>query len=253
MKIISASRREDMPAFGMHRILDKYAKLGEDTFWVFWTKDPSNLAANIGKLDPKRMALQVTITGFGGHPDVEPGVPDENVVFDAIDRLIDNGVNPKLITWRMDPVLYNYDINMNYIASRMCARNIDKCVISFPALYDFVKDRWPAWKRYSCGDVTQQRAIAAHIYSWLREEYGIVTKHCGQPQLDGIMDPSSCIDAEYISRITGFDLDASKDRSQRKACGCAVSTDIGEYKECQHGCKYCYSRQSSPQQSLKFE
>ena len=58
MKIISASRREDMPAFDMRRLLEKYEEYGPDIFWVLWTKNPRNILLNCSALDFKRTALQ---------------------------------------------------------------------------------------------------------------------------------------------------------------------------------------------------
>ena len=42
-------------------------------------------------------------------------------------------------------------------------------------------------------------------------------------------------------RLTGEALRVPRDRSQRPACGCAASVDIGAYDSCLHGCAYCYA------------
>lgn len=50
-----------------------------------------------------------------------------------------------------------------------------------------------------------------------------------------------CIDPERLSRRGGTRLNVPRDTSQRPACGCAASVDIGAYNTCGNGCLYCYA------------
>jgi DNA repair photolyase len=52
------------------------------------------------------------------------------------------------------------------------------------------------------------------------------------------------VDDDYIARTFGLHLPARKDPSQRAACGCVVSKDIGMYDSCLFGCQYCYATSS---------
>ena len=78
------------------------------------------------------------------------------------------------------------------------------------------------------------------------DKYAIVLKNCSQEILQAIngVEKSSCIDANKIEKITGGSLSKAKDQSQRKACECHKSRDIGQYGgkfSCIHNCDYCYS------------
>ena len=53
--------------------------------------------------------------------------------------------------------------------------------------------------------------------------------------------PGSCIDHELIKQALGREVSAAKDPSQRRACGCVLSRDIGMYDSCLFGCQYCYA------------
>ena len=53
-----------------------------------------------------------------------------------------------------------------------------------------------------------------------------------------------CIDDDFIRRNLGIEVIKTKDKGQRKECGCVKSIDIGLYDTCIHGCEYCYATQS---------
>lgn len=55
---------------------------------------------------------------------------------------------------------------------------------------------------------------------------------------------NSCIDKELVETIIGCRINASKDKNQRKECGCVESIEIGTYNTCKNGCKYCYANYS---------
>jgi hypothetical protein len=56
--------------------------------------------------------------------------------------------------------------------------------------------------------------------------------------------PGKCVDDELIRRLFGVQVEERKDPSQRGACGCVVSRDIGMYDSCLFGCQYCYATAS---------
>ncbi|WP_155483727.1 DUF1848 family protein, partial [Vibrio campbellii] len=76
-------------------------------------------------------------------------------------------------------------------------------------------------------------------FSKIAKENSLVVETCAEDiDLNKFnIHHGKCIDDNLISRIFGFDLSSTKDKSQRKACGCVVSRDIGMYETCLHGCQ----------------
>ncbi len=244
MKIISASRREDYPRFRFQELREKYAKYESEArhFWTFWTKNPENLIHSCFCFE--RAFLQVTITGLGGSS-LEPNVPEPKEIISILGRLIDNGFNPAHIQWRLDPLIPGYNDKPDLIkslASQIGALCITRCTTSFVTWYGHVKERWPEGATTQ-RTTEQQRNITSTVKKIL-EEYGITIYGCAQPALQGIVKPAKCIDAELYQALTGIDFDNTKDPSQRKACGCTRSIDIGRYRSCPHKCLYCYNKQT---------
>lgn len=247
MRIISASRREDMPAFRIKRLVEafhdpKYA----DSFWVLWTKDPSQLlraepVPGLPGLDPRVIALQLTITGLGGSP-FEPGVPPPAKIIAAVKELIARGYDPRLINWRLDPILKGVQTPamVTDIAQQLAGVGITRCVVSFPTFYQQVTDRWEGWKMHDASEADKKKIIQ-HLHELLAP-LGFQLFGCTQPDLSRWLTPSRCIDGDYYSSITGFDFSSDKDKYQRPACGCTESIDIGSYRPCAHRCIYCYAR-----------
>lgn len=239
MRIISASRREDMPAFRMDYLEKKYEEYGEDCFWVLWTKNPKYIIYS--GMDFSRVALQLTITGLGGTK-LEPGVPDPLKVWDYTEQLINKGFNPKLINWRFDPIVPGYHSRAMVSANAKIAQNlgINRCISSFITWYGQVKERWPEGETTQ-RDKTQQTKIMTDIKEILAR-FDIDLYGCTQPHLKDVLKPAACIDGKYYSEITGFEFDTEKDPTQRQHCNCTGSVDIGSYRACAHNCLYCYSK-----------
>ena len=238
MKIISASRRCDMVAFQKDYLKKKYRDMGDDAFWVFWTKNPKNLIDF--DLDYTRSALQLTVTGLGG-TDLERGVPEPAVVMAEVEKLVSKGFNPDLINWRFDPIIPGYSRikTATVLADQFAAMGVTRCMTSFITWYGPVKTRWPEGEKTQ---VSRQRekAIIQELHNMLQSK-GIVLYGCAQPHLTGLIQPSKCIDGEHYGNVTGRSFNNGKDFSQRQACGCTVSVDIGKYTPCGHKCLYCYA------------
>jgi len=77
-------------------------------------------------------------------------------------------------------------------------------------------------------------------------ENGMALSSCAQER--GLtaygISPGKCIDDGLIRKVFGLEVSHTKDPSQRKACGCVKSKDIGVYDTCLYGCAYCYATNS---------
>ena len=91
------------------------------------------------------------------------------------------------------------------------------------------------------------RELAAAFAASARRQ-GLDIRACAEPwdlTPYGIR-PTACIDGALIARLTGREVTARPDRSQRPACGCLESVDIGAYDTCPNGCLYCYADHGRP-------
>jgi hypothetical protein len=53
-----------------------------------------------------------------------------------------------------------------------------------------------------------------------------------------------CVDGDILKELFPEKFTKAKDPSQRLACGCVKSRDIGGYLPCKHACAYCYANPS---------
>ena len=56
-----------------------------------------------------------------------------------------------------------------------------------------------------------------------------------------LLEGAHCVDSELISEMWEGKY-SYKIQPSRKGCGCAESSDLGEYGTCKGNCVYCYAR-----------
>lgn len=240
---------------------------------VFWTKNPEPMFARLHELDDYAYYFQFTLTGYGR--DMEPNVPHKkNHMIPVFQRLSDR-IGSSRVVWRYDPILFNdiYTEDYHIRAFEQIAEALSgytkRCVISFVDAY--AKNRavlkaLGVRRNVLCGwDISDNQAenesckvsgdgmdglkkFAGRLGSIARRN-GMEIASCAE-ELDladcGI-GHSSCIDRTFIEEITGYAIEAYKDKNQRAACGCVESIEVGAYHTCPNGCKYCYANVSQEQ------
>ncbi|HEX2948337.1 MAG TPA: DUF1848 domain-containing protein [Armatimonadota bacterium] len=271
--IISASRRTDIPAFYapwlLQRLREGYCEVANPfnprqvsripltpeavDVLVFWTRNAAPLLPHLAELDARgyRYYFQYTLTGYGRV--FEPGAPEIDSAINTIHRLADR-IGPSRVCWRYDPIVLANVMPPAYHLAQF-ARLADALQGAVDRVTISVMDAYRAGMRrlaqlQSCGIAMQQPAVDEPIIQALLRGIADIAHQqkmpiyaCAEP-VDlaplGIL-PGKCIDATYMHRVFGLTVSSRKDTSQRGACGCVQSKDIGAYDTCQHGCLYCYA------------
>ncbi|MDE6251813.1 MAG: DUF1848 domain-containing protein [Lachnospiraceae bacterium] len=210
---------------------------------VFCTKNPQPMLDRIEEISRFNQFWFVTITPY--EKDIEPFVPDKNIVMDTFKQLSDI-VGIKAISLRYDPIFITEKYNLEFHITefeKMC-RNLngytDNCVISFIDLYAKTKRNFPSVREVNINE----REIIEKKFSEIGRKYGIIIRTCcegAEAEKYGI-DISGCMTKEIIERAVGATLKVPKSRkSARSDCNCLLGNDIGMYNTCGHGCIYCYA------------
>lgn len=264
--IISASRRTDILAFYTPWFLDRLAQgyvlvpnplnssqVGKILLTpnvvdciVFWSKDPAPLLPWLSKLDGIGYSyyFQFTLTPYGA--ELEPYVRPKTEVVRTFQALSQR-VGENRVLWRYDPIVLNayWDIGRHIRAFTALCRQLAgftrTCVISFVDCY--AKNAAAQKAGLLRPIAPEEMTVLATAFADIARPLGISLQSCCE-MLDlspcGVA-PAHCIDGALIEQIIGQPLDIPAAQSQRPACGCAHSLDIGTYDTCLHGCLYCYA------------
>ncbi len=218
---------------------------------VFWTKNPEPMLARLDELTPYPFYFQFTLTGYGR--DIECNIPHKRERMIPVFQELSRRIGQERVIWRYDPILFTQKYTPQYhlrafgqIAEALQGYTA-KCVISFVDRYARNQKSMAALHTYELTgrELTAFAGELAHIAS----ACGMKTGSCAE-QIDlsacGIVH-NCCIDQELIGQISGYALQAGKDRNQRKECGCIESIEVGTYDTCRNGCLYCYANNSREQ------
>jgi len=270
MKVISASRRTDIPAFYsewfMNRIRAGYVRWVNPfskaicrvslrtenvAAIVFWSKNYLPLLPHLDELDAGdyRMVFHFTINGL---PRVfEPRVPDAPELLECA-RMLSNRYGADTILWRYDPVFISSITSPQYHLGRfrkLCAElegTAKRCYFSFTVFHRKVLRNTDALSDET-GIVfydlpRDDRIELANALADIASEYGIqMLSCCGDYLLSGKIKKAHCTDAELLNRLYPDKVGFPEEIPTREECWCCQCTDIGAYDTCVHGCVYCYA------------
>lgn len=262
--ILSVSRRTDIPAFYSNWFINRLKKgfvyvrnpinknqISEINISpqvvdciVFWTKNPKPFLNKLSELSEYNYYFQYTLNSYGN--DLEPNVPNKNMLIKSFRELSDY-IGKEKVIWRYDPIIvtkkYTIEYHLKYfeLLAQKLSLYTEKCVISFVDLYKKTK--------LNLKEIFVDRLTENETYELLRglkqiaSKYHIEIATCAEKIDLGSLgiQYNKCIDNTLIDRVIKGRISSTKDRNQRKECGCVESIDIGAYNTCNHGCLYCYA------------
>ncbi len=283
-KIISASRRTDIPAFYaewfINRVragycltpnpynrkqLSRISLMPSDVaVIVFWTRNPRPMLPYLKELDDCGIHYYFQFTVMKNPRKIDPHTPSLQAALETFRRLVEH-VGPHRVIWRYDPIIFTETTNREFhleafadIADQL--ENLThRCVIGIVDAYRKTKSRMLSLSNMP-GFKVEEYQPSLHE-TMLRKMQDIASKRgmeltsCAEEiTLSHLgIKLGKCIDDEYIRAAFDIDVTHRKDKGQREACGCVESRDIGVYDTCILGCKYCYATSSFDKALLNYQ
>ena len=270
LKVISASRRTDIPAFysewfmsriraGYVRFVNPFSKAvcraslrpKDVAAIVFWSKNYQPLLPHLDELDAGdyRMLFHFTVNGL---PSVfEPNVADVGSLVECA-RTLSRRYGSETVLWRYDPVLISSITSSQYHLTqfeKLCGQlegAITKCYFSFTVFHRKVVRNAEILSNES--DIVlydlprDDRIELANALASIASQHGIqMHSCCGDYLLGEKVKKAYCTDGELLHRLFTDKVGSLETYPTRNECGCCQCTDIGAYDTCIHGCVYCYA------------
>jgi hypothetical protein len=280
--IISASRRTDIPAFYtpwlMNRLRAGFClvpnpvnprqvshvslKPQDVDVIVFWTRNAAPLLPFLQELDDLGYRYYFLYTVMNNPRSIDPKSPALRASLETFGALVRH-VGPRRVIWRYDPLVFTtvtgpefHEKSYGQIA-RALGGLTKRSIISTVSLYRKAKKRLKRLEQEGIRLLDCRGEVLAHTMRNLVQiarEQDITITSCAETR---DLEPygirrGKCVDDGYIQNVFGVEVTHRKDPSQRKACRCVVSKDIGMYDTCLYGCLYCYATVSLEKAKKNF-
>lgn len=271
--IISASRRTDIPALYSKWFINRirigwcrvpnplnynhlsYVSLKPDDVdaIVFWSKNPTPMFKYLDELDMLgfRYYFQFTLNDYPRH--LEPKVQPLEERIQTFQKL-SLRLSSLRVIWRYDPIIISNQTTPDFHREKFSklAQSLsgftNRVVVSFVNYYRKTEQRLSSLEKF--GLKFDRKAVNSR-YGWnLLKDFALIAgRHnmeiftCAEERdfsRVGVL-PGRCINGELLRKLWSLRGHTKKDPSQRAACLCVVSKDIGMNDTCIHGCPYCYS------------
>ena len=275
--IISASRRTDIPAFyapwfinrlragfctvpnpfNRNQVSNVSLKPEDVDVIVFWTRNPAPLMPYLKEMDDLGLRYYFQYTIINNPRSLDPKAPSLTTALETFKKLSDQ-IGPARVIWRYDPIVFTRETGAQYhlenyrrisyslhgLTQRSVVSVVDIYKKAIKRLRQLDKAGTPVISPTGKPEPAFDYLMNGIVETASQNSMEIVS--CAE-DLDlayyGIR-PGKCVDDDFICKVFGLDVTHKKDPSQRKACGCVASKDIGSYDTCLFGCQYCYATTS---------
>lgn len=268
-RIISVSRRTDIPAFYgqwfINRLKDGFAgvvnpfggkkyivslKPEDVSCFVFWSKNFTPFLENLDILTKNgcKFYFNYTVTGL---PDIFESNVEKKSAIDTL-KFLSRKYSLSHINWRFDPIIISSVCERDYFIERFkelvteFAGLVERCYISFVTEYKKVLINFDELEKTNGIKIehhdTEFKIALANELADIAAASGIqIYSCCCDYLLNDKVQKAHCIDGGVIDKLFYPEGFAYKEKHTRQECGCTESYDIGTYNTCPHGCVYCYA------------
>lgn len=269
-KIISASRRTDIPAFYgkwfMNRLEDGFVGHVNPSYrqkyivslkqenvlcFVFWSKNFGPFIEELNAIKEKgyNCYFHYTLTGL---PNIfECNLAEIKYAIESL-KTLSEMFSPRHVQWRYDPIIvsnitdYNFHLeNFEYIASAIQGC-VERCYFGFVKFHKKVKSNFSNFQKETQITILKPgknyKISLANDLAEIAKRYGMSMHTCCDDFLvNSSIERAHCTDGDRIKELFCADSFRFAPGNLREGCGCVANTDIGTYDTCGHGCGYCYA------------
>ena len=280
-RIISVSRRTDVPAFygdwfmarlneGFVGVVNPFGgqryvvslKPQDVVCFVFWSKNFAPFLENLEPIDRMgyKFYFNYTVTGL---PNVFESNVEKHTSIETLKQL-SQMYSPRHINWRFDPIIISSICDRDFyirVFEELAGQfegYVERCYFSFVVNYGKVVCNFAEFEKlhglkiYDCD--SDFKIDLANELAAIAEHHGIqMFSCCGDYLVNERIKKAHCIDGSIIEQLFSPTDFVYSDKPTRNQCGCTESTDIGTYDTCPHGCVYCYANMNKPKALEAFE
>ncbi len=268
-RIISVSRRTDIPAFygdwfmscieqGFAGVVNPYGgkryivslKPEDVSCFVFWSKNFTPFLDNLKILDKLgyKFYFNYTVTGL---PEIFETNLDKQSAIDTL-KYLSKAYSPAHINWRFDPIIISSICDKDYFIAGFkelvteFSGFVERCYISFVTEYKKVLVNFDVLEKNAGVKIEypdeEFKIKLANKLTEIASGHGIqIYSCCCDYLINDKVQKAHCIDGSVIEKLFFSKGFVYKEKHTRQQCGCTESYDIGTYNTCPHGCVYCYA------------